>query len=140
MNAPRLTRLQMLTGMLVAPFAWLVQMGVTEALAAQSCFPHDHPLPAPALRGLDDVILVVNLVCLLLGCVGSVVAWRNFTRLHRARVARRDGTDGTDGIDGERRGLDWSLACVGVMSSTLFLFALIATDSAVLIVSPCTRW
>jgi hypothetical protein len=134
MNAPRLTRLQTLTAMLVAPFAWLMQMGVTEALAAQSCFPHDHPLQAPALRELDGVILAVNLVCLLLGCLGGVVAWRNFTRLRRARMAGRDGADG------ETRGLDWSLACVGVMSSTLFLFALVATDSAVLIVSPCSRW
>ena len=73
--------------MLVTPAAWLVQMGVTEALAAQSCFPYDHPSPAPASRGLD-----------------------------------------------------WSIACVGAVSSTLFLFALIATDSAVLIVSPCSRW
>jgi hypothetical protein len=137
MNAPRLTRLQTLTGMLAAPFAWLVQMGVTEALAAQSCFPHDHPLPAPALRGLDVVILAVNLVCLLLGGLGAVVAWRNFTRLRRDRMAARDSADG---IEAERRGLDWSLACVGVMSSMLFLFALVATDSAVLIVSPCSRW
>jgi hypothetical protein len=137
MNAPRLTRLQTLTGMLAAPFAWLVQMGVTEALAAQSCFPHDHPLPAPALRGLDVVILAVNLVCLLLGGLGAVVAWHNFTRLRRDRMAARDSADG---IEAERRGLDWSLACVGVMSSMLFLFALVATDSAVLIVSPCSRW
>jgi hypothetical protein len=137
MNAPRLTRLQTLTGMLAAPFAWLVQMGVTEALAAQSCFPHDHLLPAPALRGLDVVILAVNLVCLLLGGLGGVVAWCNFTRLRRDRMAARDSADG---IEAERRGLDWSLACVGVMSSMLFLFALVATDSAVLIVSPCSRW
>lgn len=134
MNAPRLTTRRTLSGMLVAPAAWLVQMGITEALAAQSCFPHDHPLPAPALRGLDSVILAVNLVCLLLGCLGAVAAWRNLMLLRRAR------STGSDGADDERRGLDWSLACVGAMSSTLFLFALIATDSAVLIVSPCSRW
>jgi hypothetical protein len=133
---PRLPGSHALVGMLAAPFAWVAQMGITETLAAQSCFPHNRPLTAPTWPWLDAAILAVNFACLVLGCWGAFVAWRN------VRFVRRNHS-GMPGMPGNASGepalLDGFLARVGAMSSTLFVFALIATDTAVLIVSPC-RW
>ncbi|WP_228982417.1 hypothetical protein [Paraburkholderia gardini] len=130
---PRLRGSHALIGMLAAPFAWVMQMGITEAMAAHSCFPRNHPLTAPILPWLDAAILAVNFVCLVLGCLGAFVAWRNVRFVKRIRSGMPDHeSDEKDLLDG-------FLARVGVMCSTLFLFALIATDIAVLIVSPC-RW
>ncbi|MGQ7933618.1 hypothetical protein [Paraburkholderia sp. D1E] len=120
-----------LIGMLVTPFAWVMQMGITEALAAHSCFPRNHPLTAPILPWLDTAILAVNLACLVLGCWGAFVAWCNVQFVKRIHAGMPDSaSDGQDLLDG-------FLARVGAMCSTLFVFALIATDIAVLIVSPC---
>jgi hypothetical protein len=130
---PRLHGSRVLIGMLAAPFAWVVQMGITEALAAQSCFPHTRPLAAPAIPWLDAAILAVNAVCLVLGCCGAIIAWRNVRFVKRIRSGMPGNANNEPGL------LDGFLARVGVMTSTLFVFALIATDIAVLIVSPC-RW
>jgi hypothetical protein len=130
---PRLHGSRALIGMLAAPFAWAVQMGITEALAAHSCFPRNRPLTAPTLPWLDTAILAVNVVCLVLGCCGALVAWRNVRLVKRIRSGMPGNMSNEPGL------LDDFLARVGAMSSTLFVFALIATDFAVLIVSPC-RW
>ncbi|MFM0735253.1 hypothetical protein PQQ52_32725 [Paraburkholderia sediminicola] len=130
---PRLRGSHALIGLLAAPFAWIMQMGITEALAAHSCFPRNHPLTAPMLPWLDAAILAVNFACLVLGCWGAFVAWRNIQFVKRIR----SGMPGNS--NDEQDLLDGFLARVGAMCSTLFVFALIATDIAVLIVSPC-RW
>ncbi|SFU26298.1 hypothetical protein [Paraburkholderia aspalathi] len=130
---PRLPGSRALIGMLAAPFAWAAQMGITEALAAQTCFPRNRPLTAPTLPWLDAIILAVNGACLVLGCCGAFSAWRNVRFIRRIRC-------GMPGNAGEEPVLlDSFLAQVGAMSSALFMFALIATDIVVLIVSPC-RW
>ncbi|MFP3563377.1 hypothetical protein [Paraburkholderia sp. SIMBA_030] len=131
--APRLPGSHALIGMLAAPFAWVVQMGITETLAAHSCFPRDRPLTAPTLPWLDAAILAVNFVCLALGCWGAFVAWRNVRFVRRIRSGMPGSASSEPGL------LDGFLARAGAMSSILFGFALIATDIAVLIVSPC-RW
>ncbi|WP_147329570.1 hypothetical protein [Paraburkholderia sp. DHOC27] len=128
----RSVRLHALAGIVIAPLAWVTQMGLTEALAAQSCFPHDHPLHAPALPRLAAAILAINVVCLMLGCLGGYLGWRNLLLLRRERK-RQTGRE-------ESGELSWTVAYVGALSSTLFLFALVTTDIAVLIVSPCGRW
>lgn len=130
---PRLPGSRALIGMLSAPFAWVAQMGITEALAAQTCFPRNRPLTAPTLPWLDAVILAVNVACLVLGCWGAFIAWRNVRFVRRIRSGMSGNTGDEPAL------LDSFLARVGAMSSALFMFALIATDIAVLIVSPC-RW
>ncbi|NUX52916.1 hypothetical protein [Paraburkholderia youngii] len=123
-----------LIGLLAAPFAWLLQMMLAETLAAQACYPHDHPLGAPLVSWMRPAIVALGTVCLVAGAFGTWVAWRNLRRVAPLKLG---------GLNGERRTraeLDWFLTHVAVMTSMLFLFALIATDVAVAIVSPCRWW
>ncbi|MBC8746150.1 hypothetical protein OKW43_000620 [Paraburkholderia sp. WC7.3g] len=137
MTVPRDSRISMpyvLIGLLAAPFAWLLQTLVAETLAAQACYPYNHPLGAPLVPWMRAAMVALGTLCLVAGVFGTWVAWRNLRRVAPLKL----GT-----LNGERRTraeLDWFLTHVAVMCSALFLFALIATDVAVAIVSPCRWW
>jgi hypothetical protein len=121
-------------GLVIAPLAWLVQTLVAETLAAQSCYPSSQPLSAPSIPWMRTALTVLSAVCLLAGIAGSAIAWRNVRRIGAAQ--RGEST-------GERRtqaGLAWFVSHVAAMCSALFLFALVATDIALAIVSPCRWW
>jgi hypothetical protein len=136
-TAPRDSHLSMpyvLIGLLAAPFAWLLQMMLAETLAAQACYPHDHPLGAPLVPWMHAALVALGMLCLVAGAFGTWVAWRNLRRVAPLKLGALSGERRT------RAELDWFLAHVAVMCSALFLFALIATDVAVAIVSPCRWW
>jgi hypothetical protein len=136
-TASRDSRLSMpcvLTGLLAAPLAWLLQMMLAEALAAEACYPHDHSLGAPFVPWLRPALVALGSLCLLAGAFGTWIAWRNLRRLAPLQFGVLNGERRT------RAELDWFLTHVAAMCSTLFLFALIATDVAVAIVSPCRWW
>jgi hypothetical protein len=121
-------------GLLIAPLAWLLQMVVAETLAAQSCYPASHPLSAPSIPWMRTALAVLSAVCLLAGIGGSAIAWRNLRRVgpkQRGAATRAGGT---------KTELAWFVSHVAAMCSALFLFALIATDVALAIVSPCRWW
>ncbi|MCC8396166.1 hypothetical protein LJ656_26615 [Paraburkholderia sp. MMS20-SJTR3] len=123
-----------LIALLAAPFAWLVQMMIAETVAAQTCYPYNHPLGTPIVWWMHPLLIGVSVLCLLAGAFGSWVAVRNLRRI--APLKR-------GALFGERRTraeLDGFLVHVAAMSSGLFLFALIATDIAVALVSPCRWW
>lgn len=127
----RASRWYLLAGLLLAPLAWLAQMVIAETLAAQSCYPFDRPLAAPAVPWLRFVLAMVSAVCLVVGGIGAGCAWRNVRLGAVAAVGHSTG-------EGSRsRGLKGFLARVAAMSSALFLFALVATDVALALVSPC---
>ncbi|RKR36838.1 hypothetical protein [Paraburkholderia sp. BL17N1] len=125
---------RVLVGLLVAPCAWLAQMVIAETLAAQSCYPLDQPLSSPALPWMRSALVVISALCLAAGAFGALTAWRNVRRLEAAK----EGAPG--GIGQRRSGLDAFLTRIAVMCSALFLFALIATDIALALVSPCKWW
>ncbi|PRX31323.1 hypothetical protein B0G75_105105 [Paraburkholderia sp. BL18I3N2] len=122
-----------LVGLLVAPCAWLAQTVIAETLAAQSCYPLDQPLASPALPWMRPALVVISALCLAAGAFGALTAWRNVRRLEAAK----EGASG--GASRRRSGLDVFLTRIAAMSSALFLFALIATDIALALVSPC-KW
>lgn len=124
---------RVMTGMFAAPLAWLAQTLVVEALAAQACFADDRPLHAPQLPWLEAALVAVSLVCFATGVSGSVVAWRASRYINRATPRERSPIP-------MRGHLDAFLARVAAMCSTMFMFGLVATDVALLIVSPCGRW
>ncbi|ACD16436.1 hypothetical protein [Paraburkholderia phytofirmans] len=123
-----------LVGLLVAPCAWLAQMIIAETLAAQSCYPLDQPLASPALPWMRPSLVVISALCLAAGAFGALTAWRNVRRLEAAK----EGASG--GVGQRRSGLDAFLTRIAMMCSGLFLFALIATDIALALVSPCKWW
>jgi hypothetical protein len=123
-----------LIGLLLAPGAWLAQMVMTETLAAQSCYPVDQPLSSPALPWMHPALVAISALCLAAGVFGALTAWRNMRRLDAAK----EGVP--DDASSKRSGLEVFLTRVAAMCSALFLFALIATDIALALVSPCRWW
>lgn len=132
--APAASMRRVLVGLLVAPCAWLAQMVIAETLAAQSCYPVDQPLSAPALPWMRPALVAISVLCLAAGVFGALTAWRNVRRLDAAKEA------GSGVASQRRRGLDVFLTRIAAMCSALFLFALIATDIALALVSPCKWW
>lgn len=132
-DAARSPLRHLLAGLLVAPLAWLAQMVIAETLAAQSCYPFDQPLSAPAVPWMRPALVAVSALCLGAGAVGALCAWRNVCRLEsgKAELSNSEGRG--------RLGLGIFLARIAAMCSALFLFALIATDVALALVSPC-KW
>jgi hypothetical protein len=119
---------------LATPLAWFAQMFLGEMLTAQVCSLSTPERPGAPPSWMMPALLALSGACFVLGIAGVAVAWRTvvFTRtLHgeaRDTRARRVAE------------LEWFLARVSVLSSVMFLFGLIATDLAVLVVSPCGRW
>ncbi|WP_250520160.1 MULTISPECIES: hypothetical protein [unclassified Caballeronia] len=119
-------------GLLLAPAAWMTQTTLAQTIAAWGCFPHERPVNASAMPWLEHGIVLLALVALLLGVAGGVVAWRNWRRTGElASTLKEHGT-----ID-RHAARDAFIARAGALASALFVFALIATDLAWLLVSPC---
>jgi hypothetical protein len=123
-----------LVGLLVPSLAWLLQMVVAETLAAQSCYPFNQPLSTPIVPWMRPALITISGVCLVAGAFGSLIAWRNLRKIGPKRSGASSGARRT------RAELEWFLSRVAAMCSALFLFALIATDVALAIVSPCRWW
>jgi hypothetical protein len=124
----------LLAGLLIPPFAWLLQMVIAETLAAQSCYPSSEPLSAPAVPWMSSALIAISAVCLGAGVVGSAIAWRNVRKIGPERW------EALSDLNRRRAELARFLSRVALMCSALFLFALIATDVALAIVSPCRWW
>jgi hypothetical protein len=119
-------------GLLLAPAAWMVQTNVAQTIAAWGCFPHERPVHAPALSWLESGVVIVAALALLLGIAGGVVAWRNWRQTRQiASMLKEHGS-----VD-RHAARDAFIARAGVLASALFVFALISTDLAWLLVSPC---
>ncbi|WP_176057654.1 hypothetical protein [Paraburkholderia sp. BCC1876] len=123
-----------LPGLVLPPLAWLLQMVMAETLAAQSCYPFNQPLSAPVVPWMRPALVVISALCFVVGGLGSVIAWRNLRRIGSKQVGALSGAPRT------RAELAGFLSRVAAMCSVLFLFALVATDVALAIVSPCRWW
>ncbi|PMS15306.1 hypothetical protein C0Z18_27890 [Trinickia dabaoshanensis] len=117
-------------GALAAPGAWLAQTTIGETIVAQWCFPHDVQLRIPLGSRVAWSVVGMSAMWLLVGLVGTWLAWRNWRLLHHARKVRPESTDTK--VEGEA-----FVARVALMASGLFLFALVATDVATSLVSAC---
>ena len=116
---------------LAAPAAWTLQVCIAEALVAQSCFPYDAPMRAPYAGAALRTVVGVSAAALVVGIAGTFFSWRNWRRLVGHAYGAQARADETL-LNGEA-----FIAKVGFMSSVLFLFALVATDVAVALVSGC---
>jgi hypothetical protein len=137
--------LKLLAAIFGAPLAWMAQMSLSEPLAAQVCFPGSRPLTVPAWPSLQMALLAISGACLLAALASALAAW-SVWRSTRGEVA--DGDDiGRD--DGDGKGLAMGktadsgvgrtgfLAVLGLMSSGLFVSAVLFTALAALLVAPC---
>ncbi|WP_206956982.1 hypothetical protein [Trinickia acidisoli] len=131
-QAEPVSKLTLTVGVLTTPAAWLLQTCAGEALIAHTCFPHDIPLSTPLAPGVGWGVIGLSGMTLVVGVFGTWLAWRNWQRLKRARHGRTLESNDTK-VEGEA-----FVARVGFMASGLFLFALVATDVAIRLVSACS--
>jgi len=119
---------QQVYALLGAPLAWIVQICVCEALAAQACYPAQDPLPHPKLPALHAYIGAMSLVALAVALGGLAAAWRGWR-----------STGGGKEPDPDRRAARFVYR-VAVLASPMFVLGLIVTALAAVIVSPCKPW
>lgn len=119
-------------GLLLAPAAWFVQTNLAQTIASWGCFPYERPVDQPAMSWLQHGELILALLALLMGVAGAAIAWRNWRRTAVFASAAKEQS----AID-RHTARDVFIARAGALASALFVFALIATDLAWLVVSPC---
>ena len=123
--------LMLTIGVLAAPAAWLLQICAGETMVAHTCFPHDVPLRIPISSTVGWAVAGLSGLTLIVGVLGTWLAWHNWRRLKRAGSRQTPESIDTK-VEGEV-----FVARVGLMASGLFLFALVATDVASGLVSAC---
>ena len=133
-----------LLGLFGAPAAWVMQMSLSEPLAAYACYPHRVPLSAPLWVELPMILAIISLVCLAACLLSGYVAWTSWRQMSNRSnvigntVARRAANDARGaGVD---EGQTRFLTMLGMMSSSLFTIAIIFTGCAVFLVPPCSAW
>ncbi|MEM5436816.1 hypothetical protein [Paraburkholderia diazotrophica] len=133
-DIPRFHSGRLLTAALATPLAWFAQMFVGEVLTSQACALSDPLRPTSPPTWVTTALAALSVACLIVGVAGAIIAWRAvvFTRDRRGH-----------GLDGRARRvaeLEWFLARVSALSSAMFMFALVTTAVAVVVVSPCGQW
>ena len=119
-----------------APGAWVTQMFLSEPIAAYTCYPHLVPLSAPLWVDLPAILAVISLFCLAGGLISGYVAWDSWRRTSRRFVGNGTKTHILEVDGGQVR----FLAILGIMSSFVFIVAILFTACAVLLVPPCSAW
>jgi hypothetical protein len=125
---PVLHVMQQIYALLGAPLAWIVQICVCEALAAQACYPAQDPLPHPRMPALHAYIGAVSLVALAVALGGLAAAWRGWRSTGEGQEPNPD-----------RRAARFVYR-VAILSSPIFVLGLVVTALAAIIVSPCKPW
>ncbi|TRX02894.1 hypothetical protein [Candidatus Methylobacter oryzae] len=112
-------------GLLGAPVAWVAQLLLSEPFAAYACYPYDVPLSAPILKNLPAVLIGINAGCFALAALSGFAVWRSRQRFGYVQP----------GEDRNR-----FLVKLSLLSSFIFIVAVIFNICAVFLVPPCRPW
>jgi len=118
-------------GLFAGPAAWSVQSLLDVALAGYACYPKDEPLAAPLWSGLPTALASANVVAIVVCVLGGIAAWVAY----RKSGAERPGSAHhlLESGDGRTR----FLALAGVLTSVLFIVAVVFETFEVFMVTPC---
>jgi hypothetical protein len=123
-------------GIFGAPVAWVIQMSLIEPIAAYACYPHEVPLSAPLWAELPFMLAIISLACLAGGLFSGYIALNSWRRTGHSLTGALQETQVIEVDEGQTR----FLTMLGMMSSFLFIVAILFTGCAVLLVSPCSAW
>lgn len=101
------------------------------ALSGHDCYPHEIPLSAPLWPGLWPILLVICVVCIAITIAGGVTAWRSW------RLTRQEHPDSAHGLLTRGEGRTRFMAMSGMLTSALFLMALVFSTAALFTVPAC---
>lgn len=122
---------RLFAGMVVAPFAWALEVLIGYGLAAHACYPTDVALAAPTSPHLRAILGGVSAVLWALLLVGCAIAWANW------KATRPQSNVGTHEIVRSGTGRPRFMALCGVAVSGLFAVVLLFTSVGVLWVPSC---
>jgi hypothetical protein len=131
--------LRTLVALYGAPLAWLVQMSLSEPLAAQACYPGRQPLSAPAWPALQTTLAFVSGACLVAALASALVAWSVWRSVQdgAGEAGEHPAHFGIGKTIDSGVGRPRFLAVLGLMSGGLFVAAVLFTALAVLLIAPC---
>ena len=115
-------------GLFGAPAAWVAQLLLSEPFAAYACYPRQEPLPAPVFTGLPTILTAISAVCFAFALLSGMAAWVSWRKANQGGAYK-------PGQDRNR-----FLAKLGMLSSFIFIVAVIFNFFAVLLVPPCSSW
>ncbi|MGZ4981053.1 MAG: hypothetical protein ACXV8P_03320 [Methylobacter sp.] len=124
----RMSMVLLWLGLLGAPSAWVAQILLSEPIAAYACYPYRNPLPAPIWAGLPVMLTTISAACFVVALLSGFAAWVSWRQFSKGRFA----------IAGEDR--NRFLAKLSVVSSFIFIVAIIFNICAALLVPPCSSW
>ena len=126
---PHIVRL--FAGMVVAPFAWAIQLLIAYALAAHACYPTDVALAAPVVPHLRRLVVGVTAATWILLVVGVAIAWSNWKSTHR------QSSSGPHEIIQTGDGRARFMSLCGLLVSGVFAIALLFTTVGAFLVPDC---
>ncbi|MEC4748889.1 hypothetical protein [Methylomicrobium sp. Wu6] len=130
----RFGAMRTLLGLFGAPSAWLAQLMLSEPLVAHACYPYQAPLSKPIWEGLPGVLAAVSLICLVVALLSGFVAWDSW-RL----IARRPSEAVGFSVESNKNRSRF-LVKLSLMSSFIFLIAVVFNACALLFVPLCSSW
>ena len=130
----RLSMIKIAVGLFGAPVAWLTQFSLSEPLAAHACYPYQSPVSAPIWEGLPAILVIISIVCIAAALISGFIAWTSWRQSKHKLVGKGAGVMEA----GENR--IRFLITLSVMSSFIFIVAIIFNLCAVFLVPPCSSW
>jgi hypothetical protein len=126
-------RLRTFAGLFGAPFAWLAQMSLSLMLAAYACYPHQAPLTEPQWPDLSLTIAIISLICFLAAAASGIIAWTSWRRVRQEKFHTGKTADVGEGRTR-------FLAMLALLTSLLFVIAILFSACAFIFVLPCRSW
>jgi hypothetical protein len=117
--------------LLGAPTAWALQLTLGYGLAAHACFPGDLPLAAPVWTPVEPVLAAISAAAFLLGLAAGWTALRNWRKVRHERPGSHRHL--LEAGEGRTR----FLAMWGLLTSLMFLLALLFTAFNLLLIPLC---
>lgn len=106
----------------------------SEPLAAHACYPYQAPLSAPIWEGLPVILAAISIACFAAALLSGYVAWSSWRQSERKTAG--GGQSGIKAVESRKR----FLLKLSLMSSFIFIVAIIFNICAVLLVPPCSSW
>lgn len=122
-------------GVLAAPVMWMAHLLLSYFASSEACFPGHAPLflSSADRQALRIALAVFDLIALVIAVFGGFISWRSWIKSREE--ARGSSTHAIEAGEGRTR----FLALWGMLSSSLFLAALVFATIASFMVPICAR-
>jgi hypothetical protein len=121
----------LLFGIAAAPAAWNAQLLLSVALSGHACYPRNRLLSAPLWGNLWWILLGISIIGIVFAIAGGAVAWRSWRRTFNESLGTAHHL--LDRGEGRTR----FMAMCGILTSAVFLLALIFGTAAFFLVPLC---